>query len=403
MLPAAAAVFIMLGAGAGLAPVAYASHTLSPSDIMRLNAAVSDTNEAPEAVRQLRSHLGSDLDSGYVVYARQLLLRSLIVSKAPAKEILGAADTLENFLPSEPRTRVMTYAQVAQVLVERGEELKRAIEYTKKAQAACPKTAEWAGAIAACDVLIGQAQFKLGEYEKAIASFSGVLGAVPDSQTTLLWLGRSHEKRGNSQKAIDAYVRSLGVFASKDTSAATPLRALYQKQNGKLDGLDERIDTALKTSRKIVALDAHRDERDAPAWTLPDLTDEPVQLSDFKGKVVVLDFWGSWCGPCRMELPYFQQMYDKYKDKGVVFVGINWEQEKTRAAHLETAKNFVQSNNYSFPVVFDHDRSAVQSYAISAFPTVFMIDKSGRVRYRNVGVSQGIEDILTAQIESLLE
>jgi thiol-disulfide isomerase/thioredoxin len=116
-----------------------------------------------------------------------------------------------------------------------------------------------------------------------------------------------------------------------------------------------------------------------------------------------MDFWGSWCGPCKMELPFFEAMYRRYKNSpNVAFVSINWEKTDDALEHRTTAREFIKRNNYTFPVMYDHEKSAVQAYQIQGFPTVFTIDKTGVVRYVNIGFDPQVDKILDAQIQSLL-
>ena len=96
-------------------------------------------------------------------------------------------------------------------------------------------------------------------------------------------------------------------------------------------------------------------------------------------------------------------MYDRYKDRGVAFVGINWEREPTAEKRIAAARSFIASKGFSFPVALDLDHKTVEAYAVESFPTLLVIDKVGRMRYRNAGFSPDIEPILTAQIESLIE
>jgi thiol-disulfide isomerase/thioredoxin len=246
------------------------------------------------------------------------------------------------------------------------------------------------------------AQKKTGE---AIKQLYLALPDTRDSAIVLRQLGHAYEMSGKNAEAINCYVRAVAVFGGADSTALEPLRALWKKQNGSLTGLDARIHTAHQASLKRIALDAHAvgTPRPAPSWRLPDLDEKIHDLQAYKGKVVVMDFWGSWCGPCKMELPYFEAMYRKYKDKpNVAFVSINWEKATDALTHRTTARDFVKQNNYTFPVMYDHEQSVVRAYQIQGFPTLFTIDRQGVVRYVNVGFDPHVDQILEAQIQSLL-
>lgn len=118
----------------------------------------------------------------------------------------------------------------------------------------------------------------------------------------------------------------------------------------------------------------------APNFSLMNTDDKKVTLTDLKGKVVLMNFWGTWCDPCREEMPRIQQIYENYKDKGFVVVGVNIGESKV------TAKGFADRLGLTFPIVLDHDRSVtLDQYKIGPIPTSFFIDKQGVIRYVYTG------------------
>jgi len=382
---------------------------VNAAEIMELNQAALDSARAPDVIPRIRQIIASKPDSMYLGFSRQVLLRALVTSKASPTAIAAAADSAVPLLRKEANARYSFYGSVAQTLADRGGEFDRAVLYAHRALAECPDIGRLRDMRGFLEQVHGYAHLKRGnakrgDLDSALTLLKRAAAASPDSQNALLYLGNAYEKKGKPDLAINAYIRSLAVFPGRDTTALEPLLPLYLKQGGSRRELDDKITAARKHSVQKVALDARRHERPAPEWKLTDLAGNIVSFSDFKGKVMVIDFWGSWCGPCRIELPFFQAMYERYRDRDdVVFIGMNWEREQTREARLKKAREFIEQNHYTFPVVLDHDRTATIAYQIEGFPTVFMIDKSGQIRYRNVGVSDGIEDILSAQVESLLE
>ncbi len=140
----------------------------------------------------------------------------------------------------------------------------------------------------------------------------------------------------------------------------------------------------------------------APAYPAPDFTVYDAEgnahsLSDFRGKPVILNFWASWCGPCKAEMPDFDEAYKIYGNR-IHFLIVNLTDGSSET--VETASAFIASQGYTFPVYYDTDYFGAMAYNISAIPTTFFIDANGNL----VTYYQGMlsADMLQAGINTLL-
>ncbi|HHJ53014.1 MAG TPA: TlpA family protein disulfide reductase [Caldithrix abyssi] len=118
----------------------------------------------------------------------------------------------------------------------------------------------------------------------------------------------------------------------------------------------------------------------APDFTLHDLNNNTVKLSDYRGKVVFVNFWATWCGPCRMEIPSFIELVDKYGKDGFVVLGIAVDPRE-----FNKVPDFVQKMGMNYPVLLDETGVSNLYGGISSIPTTFVIDRQGRAVYRIVG------------------
>jgi peroxiredoxin len=117
----------------------------------------------------------------------------------------------------------------------------------------------------------------------------------------------------------------------------------------------------------------------APEITLTDLQGREVHLSDFRGKVVLLNFWATWCKPCKEEMPAMQASYDKLRDKGFVVLAINELEDTERVAE------HIRTHRHTFPVVMDHKNKVANQYGVVGLPASFLVDPQGIVRERIAG------------------
>lgn len=134
----------------------------------------------------------------------------------------------------------------------------------------------------------------------------------------------------------------------------------------------------------------------AKDFTVIDVDGKEVSLSDFKGKPVVVNFWASWCPPCKVEMPYFNEVYKELGDE-VQFMMVDLVDGSRET--VDTAKAFIKDNGYEFPVFFDTDQSAAIAYGIYSIPTSIFIDAEGKV-VRSITGTMTKADLL-AEIENI--
>lgn len=133
----------------------------------------------------------------------------------------------------------------------------------------------------------------------------------------------------------------------------------------------------------------------APDWQLHDLIGKTVKSSSFRGKVVVLNFWATWCAPCRVEMPQFIELQKQYGDKGLALIGVSLDEQGS-----EAVKKFVKQLGVNYPIVMGNQK-VVEAYGgIVAVPTTFVIDRQGRVVSRHIGYDD--KAIFEKEIQSLL-
>ena len=147
----------------------------------------------------------------------------------------------------------------------------------------------------------------------------------------------------------------------------------------------------------LCALPALADQAgSAPQFTLAAKGGSNVSLSQYKGQVVMINFWASWCGPCRQEMPLLEDIYKKYNKLGFTMIGVNVEPDS------KAADEWLKATPVSFPILYDTDSKVSKLYEVAGMPSTVIIDRSGNVRKLHRGYKPGDENEYLDSIRALI-
>ena len=134
----------------------------------------------------------------------------------------------------------------------------------------------------------------------------------------------------------------------------------------------------------------------APDFALKSATGDNLRLSEYRGDVVMINFWATWCGPCRQEMPLLDDLYTRYNRVGFNLLGVNIDDDARRAMQM------VEELGVNFPVVFDDTKEVSRLYQVEAMPVTVLVDKQGNVRHVHHGYKPGYEENYLTEIRALL-
>jgi peroxiredoxin len=137
-------------------------------------------------------------------------------------------------------------------------------------------------------------------------------------------------------------------------------------------------------------------EGKAPDFTLKSAKGSNLKLSEHRGEVVMINFWASWCAPCREEMPILNDMYLRYRDMGFTLLGVNVEEDSS------AAKKMIQDLKVVFPVLYDTSNDVSKLYSVEAMPSTILVDRDGNMRYLHRGYLPGYEEDYERQVRELM-
>ncbi|NCS88499.1 MAG: TlpA family protein disulfide reductase [Ignavibacteria bacterium] len=198
---------------------------------------------------------------------------------------------------------------------------------------------------------------------------------------------------GEAGEALEILSSSIKNGKGNETMKEL-LKNAYTKEKGE-DGGEEflkNLEDAAGEKMKA-ALKKKMKNDPAPEFTLTDMEGNKVSLADLKGKIIIIDFWATWCGPCKSSFPGMQKAVNKYaEDENVKFLFINtWERAENK---LQNAKDFIQQNNYTFKVLMDENNEVITKYKVSGIPTKFILGKDGNIKFISIGFSGSVDQLV---------
>lgn len=152
---------------------------------------------------------------------------------------------------------------------------------------------------------------------------------------------------------------------------------------------------ALMLSQNTLA--ANKAEGPAPDFTLKSSDGSNIRLSEQKGNIVLINFWASWCGPCRQEMPLLEEIQKKYSKLGFTILGVNVDKDQAKADKL------LKDIPVTFPVLYDNEGKVSKLFDIDSMPTTVIVDQDGNIRFHHRGFKPGVENYYINQIKTLIK
>ncbi len=382
-------------------PFAGPARAEMPTDaeMESLFVASKDSLRAADAEYRLRRVL-LEVPPPLVGMFRQILTQCLVTHRAPTPELIALADTMR----ADTLVRASNQIMYADFVVPEILDRKERSGWADSVARGLLNTTRASGDSATIDMavaLLARVFRRTDRIDSAVALLAPYAAKRPDAGWLHEQLGYTYRLAKRYDDAIDEYVFAHGVDWA-DTSISDGLREAWSKHHGSLDGLAERVAAAREARHHHAVFEVPRVDRAAPTWSLPALDGRRRSSREFAGRLLVIDFWGTWCPGCVEGLPDFVAFSRDTAWRSVSFLTINCEKRDWgRGDPRERVAALMREKGWNFPVVQDTTTRTQSAFGVKAFPTVIVIDRAGRVRFADLGDPPG-HPMLREQLAMLL-
>ena len=246
---------------------------------------------------------------------------------------------------------------------------------------------------------LGFIYFNAGRYAEADKELTHALDLSKKNVTIYYDLGRLRAAQGRDEEAELVYAQGMTIRTRGVNPNRKELERLYEKKNGSIEGWEKYIAALEEKERatrkaKILATRG-TDQTIVPAFHLPDLDGKIVHSDSVRSQYLVVNFWGTWCGPCVAEMPELQQFYDKYRnDKSITIMTISNDKD------LEELRSWMAKRKLTIPTLFD-DGYVARLAQVHAFPTTWFIDRDGKLQFSAIGNTGALVDEWSWRLDAM--